>query len=108
MKRLLRVFAFLGGLGAIGWLIRNRVVGVTMNREPETPELAPEPIPAASPESDLTRIDGVSSAYAERLHEAGITTAAQLAEADAEALAARTGIADTHLASWIENAAALN
>ena len=53
MKRLLKVFAFLGGLGAIGWLIRNRFVGMTLNREPETPEPIPEPAVEAPPEDDV-------------------------------------------------------
>ena len=48
MKRLLRIFAFLGSVGVIGWLVRNRIVSVTMNREPEKPEPAPEPAPAGS------------------------------------------------------------
>ena len=107
MKRLLKVFAFLGGLGAIGWLIRNRFVTVTMNREPETPEPAPEPMTDSPSESDLTRIEGIAPADAVRIHAAGITTAAQLAEADAHALAAQTGLDEARLASWMEKAAAL-
>ena len=43
MKRLLKVFAFIGGIGAVGWLLQNRIVTVTMSREPKAPELAPEP-----------------------------------------------------------------
>ena len=111
MKRLLKVFAFLGSLGVAGWLLRNRVVAVTMNREPETPRPAPEPAPddpAASPQGDLTSIQGIGSSDALLLESAGVVTAAQLAEADAAALAARTGIAETHLENWIELAGALS
>ncbi|MCE2530012.1 MAG: hypothetical protein J4G11_09085 [Acidimicrobiia bacterium] len=43
MKRLLKLFAFIGGIGAVGWLLQNRIVTVTMSREPREPELAPEP-----------------------------------------------------------------
>lgn len=47
MKRLLKLFAFIGGIGAVGWLLQNRIVTVTMSREPREPELAPEPHAAA-------------------------------------------------------------
>lgn len=55
MKRLLKVFAFIGGIGAVGWLLQNRIVTVTMSREPKAPELAPEP-PATNPDSPGTRL----------------------------------------------------
>lgn len=106
MKRLLKVFAFLGGLGAIGWIVRNRFVGMTLNREPQTPEPVPEPGAATLPESDLHQIPGISPATAEVLHTAGITTVAQLSGADAAGVAARTGLDEVMLISWIEQATA--
>lgn len=54
MKRLLKLFAFIGGIGAVGWLLQNRIVTVTMSREPREPELAPEP-PATNPDSPRTQ-----------------------------------------------------
>ena len=48
MKRLLKLFAFIGGIGAVGWLLQNRIVTVTMSREPREPELAPEPSAASA------------------------------------------------------------
>ena len=54
MKRLLKLFAFIGGIGAVGWLLQNRIVTVTMSREPKEPELAPEPH-AANPDSARTQ-----------------------------------------------------
>lgn len=107
MKRLLKIFAFLGGLGAAGWLLRNRVVAVTMNREPEAPRPVPEPASAADPKGDLTAIEGIGKADALLLEAAGAATAAELAEADAAELAAETGIPEAHLSGWIEAAAAL-
>ena len=107
MKRLLRIFAFLGGVGAIGWLIRSRLVGMTLNREPKAPEPVPEPIVDSPPESDLSRISGVAPAQADRLREAGIATVDQLAAADAEDLASRTGLDADDLSSWVNSAAAL-
>ena len=44
MKKLLKLFAFIGGISAVaGWLIQNRIVTVTMSREPSNPEPVPEP-----------------------------------------------------------------
>ncbi len=106
MKRLLKIFAFLGGIGAVGWLFRNRVVAVTMNREPEAPRPAPEPASAAVYEGDLTSIEGIGNADALLLETAGAGTAALLVEADAAELAAKTGIPEAHLADWIKSAAA--
>jgi len=53
MKRLLKLFAFIGGIGAVGWLLQNRIVTVTMSREPKEPELAPEP--GTNPDSPRTQ-----------------------------------------------------
>lgn len=54
MKRLLKLFAFIGGIGAVGWLLQNRIVTVTMSREPREPELAPEPTNPDSPRTQFT------------------------------------------------------
>lgn len=54
MKRLLKLFAFIGGIGAVGWLLQNRIVTVTMSREPREPELAPEPTNPDSPKAYFT------------------------------------------------------
>jgi predicted flap endonuclease-1-like 5' DNA nuclease len=107
MKRLLKVFAFLGGLGAVGWLVRSRFVGMTLNREPQTPEPAPEPVPGPRPESDLLQIPGLSPAAAELLQTAGVDGVAQLADASAAELATRTGLDEALLTSWIDQAAVL-
>lgn len=108
MKRLLKIFAFLGGLGAVGWLFRNRVVAVTMNREPEVPRPAPEPASAAVYKGDLTSIEGIGNADALLLEAAGVGTVEALSLAETAELANRTGIPEVHLAGWIESAAALD
>lgn len=121
MKRLLKFFAFLGGLGAVGWLVRHRLVGMTLNREPQTPEPAPEPqtpeptheqeaVEAEDgppPSTTLVDVLGVSSEDAERLESAGISTVKQLAIADAAELAEKTGLDEDRLSGWMEKAAAL-
>jgi polyhydroxyalkanoate synthase len=54
--------------------------------------------------TDLQAVQGVGPAYAERLREAGIETAEQLGETEASDLAERTGIAEDHVAEWIDRA----
>ncbi len=53
MRKLLKLFAFVGSLGAVGWLLQNRIVTVTMSREPRPPKPVPEP-PVDSPTPDET------------------------------------------------------
>lgn len=112
MKRLLKFFAFLGGLGAVGWLVRHRLVGMTLNREPQTPEPtheqeAVEAEDGPPPSTTLVDVLGVSSEDAERLESAGISTVKQLAIADAAELAEKTGLDEDRLSGWMEKAAAL-
>jgi len=54
----------------------------------------------------VTEIKGIGSAYGERLAAAGVTTIAELAEAEADALAAETGISRTRIEDWIDQASA--
>ena len=103
MKRLIKVFAFLGSLGVIGWLIRNRFVGVTWNREPQAPEPAPEPLP----DSDLFRLPGITQAEVDLLQGVGISTVDHLVGADASNIAEQTGLDQDRLSALKEQATAL-
>lgn len=61
----------------------------------------------ADPDADgaaLEDIKGIGPTYGDKLRESGITSVPELAEADAEALAAETDISETRLATWIERA----
>jgi len=107
MRRLLKFFAFIGGLGAIGWLVRNRGVTVTMNRETPTPEPVPEPVVIPRAGNDRARIEGLSDAQVAQLGSAGVTTISQLAEADIQAISQDTGIPEDQIAAWRESAEAL-
>lgn len=51
---------------------------------------------------DLESIEGIGSAYAERLRAAGVTDAADLAAADPDDLASETGIGTRRIQGWIE------
>jgi predicted flap endonuclease-1-like 5' DNA nuclease len=65
--------------------------------EPEEPE--PE-----APEGTLEDVKGIGPAYAERLRNAGVDSIADLADADAEDLAAETDLSATRIENWIEQA----
>ena len=56
---------------------------------------------------EVTEVSGIGPAYAERLAAAGITTAAELAAADAASLADRIDESEKRVAGWIEAAAEL-
>ncbi|TKR24538.1 alpha/beta fold hydrolase [Natronomonas salsuginis] len=53
-------------------------------------------------DGDLESIDGIGPIYAERLREAGVETVADLADADADALAETAGIPANRLDGWIQ------
>jgi predicted flap endonuclease-1-like 5' DNA nuclease len=56
---------------------------------------------------DVTEVSGIGPAYAERLAAAGITSAGELAAADAARLAEQIDESETRVAGWIEAAAEL-
>jgi len=77
----------------------------------EPDEQAAEDDAAAPDESlgegePLDDIKGIGSAYAERLNDAGVADIAELARADAEQLAAETGVSEKRIATWIDRAKA--
>lgn len=74
---------------------------------PPTPEAAgsDDRVTVSSPGGDgLEAIDGIGSAYAERLTAAGVSTVADLADADAGTLADATGISVSRIDRWIDHA----
>ncbi|GAB3683457.1 hypothetical protein GCM10028857_11040 [Salinarchaeum chitinilyticum] len=58
----------------------------------------------AAVDATLQDVDGIGPAYEDRLEDAGVTTLAELAAADAAALAADTEVAPNRILSWIEQA----
>jgi len=115
-KTLLRLTGLALGLAAAGWALRERLLpapaipdeppprfrGVTPP-PPAPPATDPSPSPAPEPD-DLTAIRGIGPVYAERLAAAGITRFAELAAADAAALAAHCGVGPATAAAWIDRA----
>lgn len=61
----------------------------------------------ADPDPDQTVLEdikGIGPTYGDKLRDAGIESVTELADADAEELAAETDISETRLATWIERA----
>jgi predicted flap endonuclease-1-like 5' DNA nuclease len=71
--------------------------------EAEPADEEPDGADAAGGEP-VDEVKGIGPAYAERLADAGVTTVADLAEADPEALADQIGVSDKRIARWIDRA----
>lgn len=104
MKRFARFLTLVGGLGAVLWLLRDRLVHVTVSREPEIPQFVPEPPRRSDATDDLTEVNGVGPTYAERLETAGVTSFRDLAAADTADLAGRIDVPESRIADWQEQA----
>jgi hypothetical protein len=66
-----------------------------------------ESVGAMGTSVDVTEVAGIGPAYAERLAAVGITTAGELAAADAAQLAAEIDESEKRVAGWVEAAAEL-
>jgi len=55
-------------------------------------------------DEDVTVLDGIGSAYSERLEAVDVETVADLADADAAAVAEETDLGENRVAGWIEQA----
>jgi large subunit ribosomal protein L21 len=71
------------------------------------PPAAPADAPASAEPDDLARVWGIGPVYRARLAEVGISTFAELAAADPEAVIAATGIPAGRAADWIAQAGVL-
>ena len=102
------------GAGMVGllWLLKDRLMGP--EADPVTPEEAPRfrvaPVTHVSPggQDDLSRVKGIGPVFRARLSEAGVATFADLARADAEALAARIDVAASRVDDWVDQARRLD
>jgi large subunit ribosomal protein L21 len=112
MKRCARNLGFLiligAGFALVLWLLRDKIAGPAP--APVSPADAPKfrvpPAEAPSGDSadDLCEINGIGPVYCARLIEAGISTFAALAAADAAAIAARIDTAESRVTEWISQA----
>ncbi len=108
MKRILRIFGVLAGLGTAIWLLRDRFVSLALPREPEPPAFRVAPHTPPPPAEDLTVVKGIGPVYEARLHEAGVSSLRDLASRDPEDLATRLGVPAARVAKWIEEASFLS
>jgi predicted flap endonuclease-1-like 5' DNA nuclease len=109
MKKLARFFGLVAGLGAVAYVLRDRLISLAPPREPERPRFQqmarPTPLPSSTPAGDdLTEINGIGPVFAERLIAEGIMSFADLAGQDAAKLAEKIDVAETRIAPWIEEA----
>lgn len=111
MKKVARLLGILGGIAAVVWAMRDRLVSVAAPREPDPPRFRVVPPPAGTGQAadgdtgdDLTEIIGIGPVYAERLRRDGIDSFRALAGADAARVAEVAQVPDGRAADWIGQA----
>jgi predicted flap endonuclease-1-like 5' DNA nuclease len=114
MKKLFKLLTLIALGAGVAWLLRDRLVpGPTAPNPHPPPFRHPPEAPHATADTaesaadDLTRVNGIGPVYAARLDAAGITTFRDLAEIDADRLAADAGLPRDRVADWIGKAADL-
>ena len=99
-----------GVIVAVAWLVKDRLTGpepVPVGHETAPPSRVASP-PVTAPPSDepddLSEVSGIGPVYKARLAEAGITTYAALAGADATEVADEIEAPVSRIQSWIDAA----
>lgn len=117
MRRIARILGLLGGLGAIVWAMRDRLVSVALPREPQVPtfrvpesrtteEDSTEEDSSEESATSVTNVSGIGPVYATRLAAAGINSIIDLAEAAPEAVAEAAQVPISKASSWVTAAQA--
>ena len=119
MNRFIRFAGLLAGAAAAGWLLKDRLLpspqtegdappsfraGPGATAPPPQELVAPTPGDTEAEADDLTLIKGIGPVYSQRLARAGIIGFAQLAAADAAALAHALDLPETTILDWIDQA----
>lgn len=113
MKKLARIVGILGGLAALLWAMRDRLVSIAAPREPQPPRFRVVPPPDdvqlddSEPEDDLTSIRGIGPVFAERLRDKGIRTVEDLARAEPEKVAEMLGVPTSRAEDLVRQASSL-
>lgn len=111
MKKIARLIGVIGGVAAVVWAMRDRLVSITAPREPEPPRFRvvtpPSEPPMAPTDDDLTEVVGIGPVFAERLRAAGVQSFEELANTAAARLAEITGVPESRVEAWIAQAGAL-
>lgn len=115
MKRFARLIGLVGGVAAVLWAMRDRLISIAAPAEPEPPKFRVVPPPSESSPlppadkttEDLTRVIGIGPVFASRLRAAGVDSFAKIAEATDERLAEVVGVTVTRVDGWRSQAAKL-
>lgn len=104
MKKVAKFLGVVGGVAAVLWAMRDRLISIAAPKEPEPPRFrVAEPPP---PGDDLTELAGIGPVFATRLAQAGIATFAALAASTPERVAEATGATEARASDWIGQASA--
>ncbi len=106
MLKFIRTLTTIGGVALLVWLMRDRMVNLSIRRAPSPPEFRTSPPEHAAPPVEVTAIVGIGPVYAERLAAAGIGSVAELVHSGAEAVAEAAGVGVVQATRWIELATA--
>ena len=114
MKRVLRFLFWVGAIAFVSYALRrNRLVRVADEPAPPPHFRVPSPNgessdPVSSTQAaladDLTEINGVGPAYAERLRDAGVSSFGDLVRADVDVIADAIDVSPEQVADWVEQA----
>ncbi len=116
MKKAVRTVGIVAGLGAVAWLMKDRLLRVpdageapiSGFRVPDTNgHRKPTAVEPPSQSDDLTKIVGIGPVYSRRLGEMNITSFKQLAAVNAVELADKLDISAEQAADWIGQASDL-
>jgi len=115
MKKAIRTVGIVAGLGAVAWLMKDRLLRVPDGGDApisgfRVPDTNGHKVPTAEStitDDDLTKIVGIGPVYSRRLGEMGITSFKQLAAAKATELADNLEISAGQAEDWIGQASDL-
>lgn len=97
-----RIVGLAGGLGALAWAMRDRMVSIAIPREPDRPVFRTPP--TSSITDDLTRVSGIGPVFARRLAEHGIRSFQELANTSDQDLADYVDVAVSRVQGWSQQA----
>lgn len=97
-----RVVGLAGGIGALAWAMRDRLVSIAIPREPDRPVFRTPP--TSSVTDDLTRITGIGPVFARRLADHGIRSFQELGNTADDDLAGYVNVAVSRVQGWSQQA----
>jgi len=107
VKKIARALGVIGGLAALIWAMRDRLISIAAPKEPEPPKFrVVPPIGLDERGDDLTEITGIGPVFASRLRAEGITTFKELSDAGPQVVSDAAGVPLTRASDWVDQAAA--